>query len=182
MLGKFGAIEPPPVWGTSYPLEALRTDIRIVDPAPISINKAYTVYNGKKVLSAAGRKYKDACRSQVAMASFQWKAAAAGIYDVGGFIELHLTFYLPKLFNASWKPGAMTKPKPNKKTGKTPKPRRRNPYQPVDVGNFLKLLEDAIVSGCGIDDCNHLDLHIYKRQARLLPPRVEVIHRVMIPA
>ena len=181
MLTEAGCIEPPPVWASSYPIEAVRTHILIEDPKPISINKAYTVWHGKATLSAAGRKYKDAVRREVAQASFQWKAAVNGIHEAGGLVELHIAVYLEEFFNASWKPGAMTKPRKSKKTGKTPKPKRRNPYQQVDVGNYLKLLEDGIVKGCGIDDCNHLDIHLYKRED-LVRPRVEVIHRVMIPA
>lgn len=181
MLTDDGIISPPPVWEGAEPVEALLTHITIDDPAPISINKAYTVHMGRQKLTTAGRKYKDAVREQVATASFSWKAGVNAIHEAGGFVELHIVVYLESLFNKSWKPGAMTKPRKNKKTGVTPKPRRRNPYQQVDVGNFLKLLEDAIVNGCGIDDAGHLDIHLYKRQDAKRP-RVEVIHRVMMPA
>jgi Holliday junction resolvase RusA-like endonuclease len=176
-----GIICPPPVWKNAVPVEALLTTITIDNPEPISINKAYTVWHGKETLSAAGRKYKDSVRMQVAQASFQWKAGVNGIHETGGYVELHITVYLAEFFNKSWKPGAMTKPRKSKKTGKRAKPKRRNPYQQVDVGNYLKLLEDGVVKGCGIDDCNHLDIHLYKRED-LEHPRVEVIHRVMMPA
>jgi Holliday junction resolvase RusA-like endonuclease len=162
------------------PSEVFSSATTIRDPAPISINKAYTVYRGRKTLTAAGRKYKDAVASQIAQTGIAWgKLHEKSIYEEGGYVELHIAFFLKELFNKSWTPGGMTKPRKNKKTGKTPKPQLRNPYQQVDVSNYLKLLEDGIVQGCGVDDSSHLDIHLYKREDKE-HPRIEVMYRVMI--
>lgn len=168
---------PPPHAATSAVIS--ETSLVIDDPPPISINKAYTVFRGRTGLSSAGRKYKDAVRQQVAQASFEWKLAWDAVYRDGGFVELHMTFYLPLLQNGSWVPGGvMTKPR-KRKDGTRPKPQARAPYQQIDVGNFLKLLEDGIVSGCGVDDAAHLDIHLYKRED-IEHPRIEILHRTLI--
>lgn len=168
---------PPPIREGSEPMEVTCNTFTV--SSPISINKAYTVVRGRTLLTSAGRKYKDAVKLEVSRSSFQWKAALDTIHNEGGYVELSITVYFEELYNKSWSPGAMTQPKPNKKTGIVPKAQLRNPYKKVDVGNMLKLLEDAIVSGCGIDDASHLDIHMYKRHDPNRP-RVEVTHRTLL--
>lgn len=63
--------------------------VRATIPMPPSVNKAYTVIRGRKVLSTEGRRYK----RQVRMA-FIADIPARAIYN------LHLLFYFEKVFNS----------------------------------------------------------------------------------
>jgi Holliday junction resolvase RusA-like endonuclease len=138
------------------------------DPPPISVNKAYSVFKGRLRLTKAGKAYKDALASTVASATTDWKRAHDSIYQHGGRMFLRITLYFEDLLNRSWKPGGMTKGGKKKK-----KPEAQNPYKKKDASNYIKLIEDAVSRGSGIDDCNNLDVLVRKR-CDPKRPRVEI--------
>lgn len=137
------------------------------DEEPISINHAYTVFRGNLQLKKEGRNYKDRVADAVAKATTEWKIAHDVIYQYGGWAHLTLTLYFADLKNTSWKPGAMTK------GGKNKPPQPQNPYKKKDSSNYIKLLEDAVARGSGLDDCNNLDVTIRKREDKA-HPRIEI--------
>ena len=129
----------------------------ILDEEPVSINKAYTVFRGEKKLTKAGKAFKDALSQAVSRATFEWKRAHQTTYQEGGKAELHITLFFPDLYNKTWTKGGKVKTR----------------YKKKDASNYLKLIEDAVSDGSGIDDCFNLDLHIRKRHSDT--PRVEVV-------
>ena len=134
----------------------------LVEPEPISINKAYTPFHGTMRLTKAGKAYKDALASAVATSSFEWKKAGDSIYQHGGWASVHIRIYLTDLLNKSWKPNTFTK------AGNP-----RSPHRRKDGPNYLKLTLDAIERGSGIDDCNYTDVRVTTHQD-LECPRIEV--------
>lgn len=154
------------------------TEARLTDPPPISINAAYMTVRNRRILSDEGRAFKDALALAVSQSTFDWKTASDTVYKNGGFGELSISIFFADLTNDAWKPGGMTKggKKPGK-TGKIAEPKPQTPYQPKDASNYIKLIEDAVVKGSGIDDANTLAVHAYKwidRQS----PRIEIVYQV----
>jgi len=129
----------------------------VVDQEPISINDAFTVYRGTMHLKAAGKAFRDAVKSAVMKSSMDWKTAHECVYQHGGRAELHVTLYFTNLLNKTWT--------------KTNKIKTR--YKKKDASNYIKLIEDGVARGSGIDDCNNLDVTISKRHDPE-HPRVEV--------
>lgn len=152
------------------PLPILYFEQKIVltDPKPISINEAYTVARGRQILTNDGRRFKDALKFATSRATTGWGVASHAVYELAGWVDFSITMYLARIYNESWKPGSRTE-----------KGTPRNPYQKIDASNYIKLLEDAVVMGCGIDDANHMDIHIYKREDKERP-RIEVEYKVFV--
>lgn len=124
------------------------------DKPPVSINDAYTVFRGRKKLTKEGTMFKDDLAKVVAQSSFDWKTAHDLVYQHGRGLHLVVTLGFPNLMNKSWKPGRLTKTK-----GGNPRSR----FKKKDASNYLKLIEDAVCRGSGIDDCNITDVSIRKR-------------------
>lgn len=149
------------------------TEVVLTDPAPISINAAYTTFRNRRILTDEGRAFKDALAEAVSRSSFEWKTALDTVRQRAGFAELSIALFFKELYNASWRPGGVTKGKGGGET------RPQNPYQPKDASNYIKLIEDAVVKGSGIDDANTLAVHAYKWFDTT--PRVELIYQVYEP-
>jgi hypothetical protein len=153
----------------------------IRDPRPVSINKAYSGI-GNRFLTAEGRNFKDKLKAAVAAAldtqPVPWKHVVDTVYKQGGHIDLTIWLYLEDLLNQSWKVGgSMTVPKKPEPGKKAAKPQPRSPYQKKDGSNYIKLIEDAVAKGTGIDDSAHLDVAIKKREDRL-DPRIVLVYKV----
>lgn len=160
-----------------------RLHIVLDDPPPVSVNKLYS--GRERFLTKAGRRFKDALTEAVARAVTvldgvetdlgSWKAVVDAVYEQGAHCHLLIRIHFPKLHNRSWKwGGSYTDPKPNPKTGKTPPRKRRSPYQKKDGSNYIKLIEDAVASGTGIDDSANLRVCVEKEEDPNRP-RVEVL-------
>jgi hypothetical protein len=140
----------------------------IHDPAPISINDLYTTFRGKRVLTSAGRSYRDALASTVARSTTEWKKGIEAVYEKRGEAFLVVGIYFKDLKNHSWKAGARTP------SGSLQEPRKKQ-----DSANYLKLVEDAVVRGSGIDDCNNT-AHLLLKLEDEKKPRTEFIYMVTL--
>lgn len=136
------------------------------NPAPVSVNHLYATYRGNKVLTKEGRAYRDGLSAVIARSSNEWKIAVDDVYQKGRGAVLVIGLYFETLANASWQPGNRTK------SGKLQEPRKTQ-----DSANYIKIIEDAVKSGCGIDDCNNMVHLVYKAEDKLRP-RTEVIYIV----
>lgn len=151
------------------------------DPRPISINKAYSGM-GNRFLTKEGRHFEDKLKAATAAAlgtqPIMWKHVVDSVYKHGGSIDLTIWLYLDDLRNEAWSVGgSMTVPKKPKPGKKAAKPQPRSPYKKKDGSNYIKLIEDAIVQGTGIDDSAHLDVAVKKREDRL-DPRIVLVYKV----
>ncbi len=136
------------------------------DPQPVSINDLYSTFRGKKNLTTKGRAYRDGLSKVVAQSSYDWKTAHRMVYQEGGGATLLVALFFADLRNKSWKPNRKTK------TGKL-----SQPYQVQDASNYLKLIEDAVARGCGIDDCNNVTVLATKSEDAVRP-RTELLYIV----
>lgn len=130
----------------------LVVETTLSSPPPVSINDAYTTFRGKRNLTAAGRHYKDALGAAIGSATLDWKTGHDAIYKQGGWATLEAHLYLTSLRNAAWIPGG----------SKTKGGKERQPWKVQDASNYVKLLEDAVASGSGIDDCNTMRVCVQK--------------------
>jgi len=170
--GDLSIITPNPV------LDALLTHFMLVygnavfvgavieDPQPVSINLLYSTFHGKKALTNAGRAYRDALASAVARSTHDWKTAHRLVYQEGGGATLLLALYFEQMKNKSWKPN-----------GKTEKGEPTQPHKKQDSSNYIKIAEDAVARGCGIDDCNNIN-HLIHKGEDPKRPRTELIYIV----
>lgn len=136
------------------------------EPQPVSVNELYSTYRGKKVLTTAGRAYRDGIAQVVARSSMEWKRAHDLVYQKGGGATLLVALYFKSLTNKSWKPG-----------GKTKKGLLSEPRQVQDASNYIKIIEDGVAQGCGINDCNNISVLATKAEDKLRP-RTELIYIV----
>ena len=121
---------------------------------PPSVNKLYTKTKWGQTRSAAAKKFKLEASLELAK---QWAFASPLPRDTP--LELSLRFYFPVLQNAGW-------------------PKTKTKYKKQDVSNYIKLLEDIIVSATGVDDSNHHAVHAYKLEDAK-NPRIEVTIKCM---
>ncbi len=139
------------------------------NPAPVSVNDLYTTFRGKKNLTKAGSAYRDGLASVVARSSMGWKTAVDAVYKEGSISTLLVGLYFKSLTNQSWTPGA-----------RTPSGALQEPRKKQDSSNYLKVLEDAVTRGSGIDDCNNL-VHLLLKAEDQVRPRTEFIY-IITPA
>ncbi len=140
-----------------------------MDPPIPSINEAYTNGpHGRRILSKAGASFKAALTREVVgiISQLAWKEAVDAVYLHKARVKFSLHIWMPCI-NASWKPGAKTK------TG------LQSPYKKKDVGNYLKIVEDAVAEATGIDDSAHFELTIRKDDAPDI--RLQVFYEVVLP-
>jgi crossover junction endodeoxyribonuclease RusA len=119
-------------------------------PIPPSINKHYATVNGRRLLSSAGRLYKTQVGQQV------WLALAQSPVRVPLMARLqsgHLAFSARFFFTSLL---------------------RR------DVDSGLKITQDAICEGLGLNDNRIVETHLYKTVDRT-NPRVEVSLSLVSP-
>ncbi len=136
------------------------------NPAPVSVNRLYSVFRGKEHLTTAGRAYRDGLSAVIARSTMEWKTAVEAVYQGGAGATLVVGLYFKSLHNASWKPGARTA------SGALQEPRKKQ-----DSANYIKIVEDAVVRGNSIDDCNNIVHLIYKAEDPIRP-RTEIIYIV----
>jgi hypothetical protein len=137
------------------------------EPCPVSVNNLYTTFRGKRVLTKAGRAFRDALVSEVsaAVTPLRWGDAVAAVYERRAHVRFGITLHLP-IFNKSWKPG-----------GKTKSGELQSPFKRQDATSYIKLTEDAVVLGTGIDDCCYLSVHVEKFDSTI--PFIEVAFEVI---
>jgi len=67
---------------------------------------------------------------------------------------LYIVFHLPVLINTGW-------------------PKTKTRFKSIDASNFVKFFQDCVVKATGVDDANHIDLWVSKREDAQ-NPRVEI--------
>jgi hypothetical protein len=116
---------------------------------PISVNALYFQKGGRRILAAAGKRFKNKFIAERGGASFHdlmdFKADPEAAY------ELRICFYLKEenLYNLTY--------------GKDK--RVKSPFKDVDTSNMIKLLEDCISQLVGIRDRNNFTVIAHKRLA-----------------
>jgi len=149
------------VYGNAFMVEGV-----MENPPPVSVNELYSVFRGKKNLTTKGKAYRDGLAQVVARSSFDWKRAHTMVYQEGGGATLLVTLYFEQLRNKSWKPGAKTE------TGLPSEPRKVQ-----DASNYIKIIEDGVAKGGGINDCNNINILVMKAEDPLRP-RTELIYLI----
>ena len=135
----------PSITSHDAPTVAIVTADRLsmVLPIPPSINQQYATVNGRRVLSSAGRTYKAQVGQQV------WIALAQSPVKASLMKQLQsgpLAFSIRFFFTTAL---------------------RR------DVDSGLKIAQDALCEGLGVNDNRIVETHLYK-QVDKLHPRIEV--------
>lgn len=131
-------------------------EFHLSDPKPVSVNRMYGTRQGRRYLTNEGRTFKDALKAEAVnaclLSSVPWPEVIDSIYKRGYYAELHVQLFLSNLLNKSWKPGG----------GETKGGAPRSPYTKLDATNYLKLIEDAVSEGVGIDDSCTMQATIVK--------------------
>lgn len=125
----------------------------LMSPAPPSVNHLYrTGYRGSRVLTKEGEHFKAALQQVVVeeCMALPWKMAIDAVYLEAAWVRLTIGFNT-QILNGSWKPGRRTE-----------KGNPQSPYKRLDASNYIKVIEDAIAKGTGIDDSVHLHVSIVK--------------------
>ena len=133
----------PNVQTSSNPSIVTSDALTIRLPIPPSINHQYATVNGRRVLSSAGRAYKTCVSQQVWLALAQ-SPAGFSLQDRLQSGPLALSI---RFFFAS--------------------PLRR------DLDSGLKIAQDAVCEGLGLNDNRIIETHLYKRIDKA-DPRIEV--------
>jgi len=123
---------------------------------PVSVNSLYIVSRGRKILSDAGRKFKN---EFINTGGGLGSVALLNVnLDPDAMYALDLWFYLlpENLFNLTY---GIDK-------------RVKSPYADVDVDNMAKLASDCIAAVVGIRDRNNFDVYLHKRGADLRGERM----------
>lgn len=121
-----------------------------VDSIPPSVNKLYFVSRGRKILSSAGRAWKN--RFVTTMGGQSALALATLVTEPEDIYLLTLTFVFPQgdALNKGW--------------GKDK--RVKSPFKKIDLSNLIKLAEDSLAELLGIDDRASFDIHLKKRVSK----------------
>jgi Holliday junction resolvase RusA-like endonuclease len=142
--------------------------LELADPRPPSVNRLYrNGYRGRKVLSKQGEAFKAALSARVVeeIMTLPWKQAIEAVYQERAEVRLSIALHMP-LYNRSWKPGRATA-----------KGDLSCPYKKLDGSNYIKIVEDAIVAGTGIDDSAHTWVTVVKVDNEV--PHIEVAYEIL---
>lgn len=116
----------------------------------VSVNALYTNRRqGGRTFTKAGRAYQ---RFILGKLLGEW--ALMPSLDPHAPYALYIVFYLPNVVNAGW-------------------PKTKTRFKSIDASNFVKFFQDCVVKTTGVDDANHLDLWVSKREDPS-EPRVEI--------
>jgi hypothetical protein len=118
---------------------------------PPSVNHLYTTFRGKRSLSAAGRKFKNAFiknHGGVDVVDFM-----AFRVDREAYYDLHIWCLLPyeALYNSTY--------------GQRGKKAAKTPFKKVDAPNWTKLAADCVAELVDLDDCYDWSVHTHKRES-----------------
>jgi hypothetical protein len=116
----------------------------------VSVNKLYTVNRGRKILTAAGRRYRNAFISQRGgltagkLIMFEADPEKEYLIDIWYFV-------LPEdLFHLKYGQKGC---------------RAKSPFKNMDVSNLVKLNEDCVAKLVGLRDSNNFDVFLHKRDS-----------------
>jgi Holliday junction resolvase RusA-like endonuclease len=114
-------------------------------PMPPSVNSLYFTKGGKRILSSEGRIYKDMIKSALA----EMASAKPSDTDLENHkLSIRFDLFFSSVENKAWHSG-----------------KSKNRFKKIDVSNRIKVIEDALVEGLGIDDCQFFNMLINKRQS-----------------
>jgi len=116
---------------------------------PVSVNALYFQRSGRRILSSAGRKFKNKFIAELGGAD-KWELMSFKA-DQEATYELHIWFYMKDedIYNMTY--------------GKDK--RVKSPFKDVDTSNMIKLVEDCISQLVGIRDRNNFSVLAHKRPA-----------------
>lgn len=136
---------------TSTGLTITTTSITLTLPVPPSVNHQYATVNGRRLLSAKGRTYKDFVGQQILVALAQSPHRATLRQTLRqASLSLSIHFFFASAL-------------------------RR------DTDGGLKIAQDALCEGLGLNDNRVVETHLYKRQDRD-NPRMEIQLSVAPPS
>lgn len=126
---------------------------------PPSVNDAYTHFRGRLIHTALARAF--LARVSTLCSEAVLGLASRGVdlprvFDPDVPVVCLYDFYVTKLENATWVPEA-------ERTEKTKSAKTR--FARIDVSNMVKLLEDSVLAGLGIDDSRVLRSQLEKKLA-----------------
>lgn len=123
----------PSLIGVALPAASVASDkLSVCLPIPPSINHQYATVNGRRILSAAGRRYKADVGHQVLLALSQSGCREAVL---AAFRSQYLSLSMRFHFRS---------------------PRRR------DVDGGVKITQDAVLEALGVNDNRIVELHLFK--------------------
>ena len=126
---------------------------------PVSVNKLYTVRGGRKILTGAGRKFKNTFKQSMGGCSVRELMSFEA--DPENAYELTLWFFVPKdklYFEKYGTDG-----------------RIKSPFKDMDATNLIKIAEDCIADLVGLRDRNNFSVSAHKRVAE--EPRMVAFFR-----
>ena len=135
----FGQTIPIDGASGSFPISVLKERIELHLPIPPSINHQYATVNGRRVLSARGRRFKALVGQHIliALSTLHDRDRLLKPYQTA-FLSLSIRFHFPSLL-------------------------RR------DVDGGLKITQDALCEALGINDNRILHIHLQKALDRTSP-------------
>lgn len=114
-------------------------------PMPPSVNALYFTKGSRRILTTEGRIYKDSIKEMMANI-----AAKQHSYDItleNIRLSVSYDFFFKNIESKSWKAG-----------------KSKNRFRKIDISNRVKVLEDGIVEGLGIDDTQFMQVNLIKLQ------------------
>lgn len=151
----------------------VRLVVRYFDEKPPGINHLYSQRGPIRFLTTKGEKYKDGLKRATSDAiqrlGKSWTNVVNTVYRDGGYATIQCTLYLEKIHNGAWKPGTITY---------TDSGAMRLPYKKEDAGAYDKIIEDAVSSATGIDDCVTMTRVYSKKEAKDGKAGVVIIYKV----
>ncbi len=116
---------------------------------PVGINKLYTVARGRKILTKAGRAYKNRFVSAGGGLPKQELLDFEANEEQEYYLELWFEFPFEDIYNLNWG-----------KDGRV-----KSPFKDVDVDGPIKLAVDCIAAVVGIRDRANFSLAVHKRDS-----------------
>lgn len=114
-----------------------------VSELPPSVNRMFTVRNGRKVLSTEARRYKNKVKLELTKQLLTYKPLGHNTP-----IDLYIDFVFHDMHNKGFPKTAKTK------------------FKKKDVSNKIKILEDVLCEVLDIDDSQVVRLEVHKWQGK----------------
>ena len=121
-------------------------------PMPPTSNNIYTSCGNKRIKTTEARSWQNRAVKEIMRQSGLGIQSA---FDPERMYWLDLHFFFQAVINKGWN-------ELYKKGVKSGQRKAENKWKKIDLGNRLKLLEDAVKNAVGVDDCATFVLHLTK--------------------
>lgn len=115
-------------------------------PMPPSVNALYFTKGNRRILTTEGRIYKDSIKEIMANIAATQRSHDITLENIS--LGVSYDFFFKNIESKSWKAG-----------------KSANRFRKNDISNRVKVLEDGIVEGLGIDDTQFKHINLSKLQA-----------------